>query len=114
MRALEPHTRFLLRGSALLIGLLTLWWFALLGPMLFLLKGAAGAFVRIEETPARDWTLRAGRNRSSEFVALPDVLASPAGVFRDARALALLVGLDNCSVGQPTWSDGRNYRSDNR
>lgn len=58
MRALEPQKRFLLRGSALLIGLLTLWWFALLGPMLFLLKGAAEAFVRIEETPAGDWTLR--------------------------------------------------------
>jgi len=58
MRALEPQTRFLLRGSALLIALLTLWWFVLLGPMLFLLKGAAEAFVSIEETPTGDWSLR--------------------------------------------------------
>jgi hypothetical protein len=58
MRALEPQTRFLLRGSALLIGLLTLWWFALLGPMLYLLKGAAGAFVQIAETSAGNWSLR--------------------------------------------------------
>ncbi len=57
MRALEPQTRFLLRGSALLIGLLTLWWFALLGPMLYVLKGAAGAFVSIEYTAAGDWSL---------------------------------------------------------
>ena len=58
MPVLEPQIRFLLRGSALLIALLTLWWFALLGPMLYLLKGAAEAFVSIEETPAGDWTLR--------------------------------------------------------
>jgi len=58
MRALEPQNRFLLRGSALLIVLLTLWWFVLLGPMLYLLKGAAGAFVSIEETPTGDWSLR--------------------------------------------------------
>lgn len=58
MPAIEPQTRFLLRGSALLIGLLILWWFALLGPMLFLLKGAAGGFLFIQETPSADWTLR--------------------------------------------------------
>src|SRR5256885_772864 len=58
MRALEPQARFLLRGSALLIVLLTLWWFVLLGPMLYLLKGAAGAFVSIEETSTGDWSLR--------------------------------------------------------
>jgi hypothetical protein len=58
MRAFEPQTRFLLRGSTLLIGLLTLWWFVLLGPMLYLLKSAAGGFVLIEENPSGDWTLR--------------------------------------------------------
>ncbi len=58
MRALEPQTRFLLRGSALLAGLLTLWWFVLAGPMLYLLKGAATAFIEIEEHPSGDWTLR--------------------------------------------------------
>ncbi len=58
MPALRPQTRFLLRGSALLIGLLTLWWFVLLGPMLYLLKGAAGSFLLIVENPSGDWTLR--------------------------------------------------------
>ena len=58
MPALEPQTRFLLRGSALLIGLLTLWWFALVSPMVYLLKGAAAAFVDIDEHPSGDWTLR--------------------------------------------------------
>ncbi len=58
MPGLKPQTRFLLRGSALLVGLLTLWWFALLTPMLYLLKGAAGTFIRIEDTAAGDWTLR--------------------------------------------------------
>ena len=52
------QSRFLLRGSALLVGLLTLWWFLLLGPMLYLLKGAAGAFLLIQENPSGDWTLR--------------------------------------------------------
>jgi hypothetical protein len=58
MQGFELQTRFLLRGSALLIGLLTLWWFVLLGPMLYLLKGAAGTFMLIEESPSGDWTLR--------------------------------------------------------
>jgi len=58
MRVLEPETRFLLRGSALLVGLLTFWWFVLLSPMLYLLKGAAGAFVFIEETSKGDWSIR--------------------------------------------------------
>jgi hypothetical protein len=59
VRALEPHTRFLLRGSSLLAGLLILWWFVLAGPMLNLLKGAATAFIEIDEHPSGDWTLRA-------------------------------------------------------
>ena len=58
MRVLEPQTRFLLRGSALLAGLLTLWWFMLLSPMLFVLKCAAGAFVFIQETSQGDWSIR--------------------------------------------------------
>ena len=58
MRALEPQTRFLLRGSALLLGLLTLWWFVLASPMLYLLKGAAAAFMETDEHPSGDWTLR--------------------------------------------------------
>jgi hypothetical protein len=58
MPALKPQIRFLLRGSALLVGLLTLWWFVLLGPMLYLLKAAAGGFLLIAENPSGDWTVR--------------------------------------------------------
>jgi hypothetical protein len=58
MPKLKPQTRFLLRGSVLLVGLLSLWWFLLLSPMLYLLKGAAGAFLLIQENPSGDWTLR--------------------------------------------------------
>ena len=58
MPKLKPQTLFLLRGSALLIGLLSLWWFFLLGPMVYVLKDFAGAFLQIQETPAGDWTLR--------------------------------------------------------
>src|ERR1035438_8953387 len=58
MPKLKPQTRFLLRGSILLVGLLSLWWFLLLSPMLYMLKGAAGAFLLIQENPSGDWTLR--------------------------------------------------------
>jgi hypothetical protein len=58
MPALSPQTRFLLRGSGLLVGLLIFWWFLLLPPMLYVLKGAAGVFLQIEEDPSGDWTLR--------------------------------------------------------
>ena len=54
----EPTTRFLLSGSALLIGILALWWVALRGPMLGLLHNAAGAFLQIREKPSGDWTVR--------------------------------------------------------
>src|ERR1019366_2924277 len=54
MPKLKPQTRFLLRGSALLVGLLSLWWFLLLSPMLYMLKGAAGAFMLIQENPSGD------------------------------------------------------------
>lgn len=64
MPAFEPQTRFLLRGSAMLIGLLTLWWFVLLNPMLYLLKGAAGGFVLIQENASGDWTLRVAIERT--------------------------------------------------
>src|ERR1022692_4904369 len=35
MPKLKPQTRFLLRGSILLVGLLSFWWFLLLSPMLY-------------------------------------------------------------------------------
>jgi hypothetical protein len=58
MRKLKPQTRFLLRGSALLVALLSLWWVLLLSPMLYLLKGGAGAFLTIEENASGSWTMR--------------------------------------------------------
>ena len=68
MPQLKAPTRFLLRGSALLIGLLTLWWFVLLDPMLsalqgvgdiaarFVFGGNSGEFMR--EDGSRNWTFR--------------------------------------------------------
>jgi len=46
-------------GSALLIGILALWWFALRGPMLNLLRDAAEAFVQVNENSSGDWSVRA-------------------------------------------------------
>jgi hypothetical protein len=68
MPQLKAPTRFLLRGSALVIGLLTLWWFVLLDPMLSALHGVgdiaarlvfggnSGEFMR--EDGSRNWTFR--------------------------------------------------------
>jgi hypothetical protein len=68
MRPLKAPTRFLLRGSTLLVGLLTIWWFVLLDPMLSALQGAgdisarlvfggnSGEFMR--ENGSRNWTFR--------------------------------------------------------
>jgi hypothetical protein len=58
MPRLKPQTRFLLRGSALLIGVLSLWWFGLMRPMVAALQVAAGTMLHIEETASGDWTLR--------------------------------------------------------
>ena len=60
---IKPQTRFLLRGSALLVTLLALWWFFLLNPMLGMLKGAASAFLTVEETATGNWTLTVGLDR---------------------------------------------------
>jgi hypothetical protein len=57
MPALKAQARFLLRGSALLAGLLVVWWFVLASPMLYVLREAAGTFIGIQENPAGDWTL---------------------------------------------------------
>jgi len=57
---LKPQTRFLLRGSTLLITFLVLWWFVLRAPMLSLLRGGIemlGGDVA-GETAAGDWTMR--------------------------------------------------------
>ena len=68
MPQLRAPTRFLLRGSALLIGLLTLWWLLLLDPMLYALKGVSDIAARLvfggnsgefmREDSSRNWTFR--------------------------------------------------------
>ena len=72
MAAGSPHGRFLLRGSALLIVLLAVWWFCLLNPLLFLLRGSAELFGGavfgspaghlVTETPSGNWSLRIARD----------------------------------------------------
>ena len=62
----RPQTRFLLRGSALLISLLLLWWWFLIDPLLFLLRGSVeasasliyGAREVVREAPSGDWSFR--------------------------------------------------------
>jgi len=61
----RPHSRFLLRGSALLIVLLTVWWLLLLNPMLSMLRGSVEVFgglllggsfrPHVVETPSGGW-----------------------------------------------------------
>lgn len=68
MLTLRPHGRFLLRSSALLIGMVGLWWFALRAPMLFLLRGSESVALRllssddsegpVTEDPSGDWSFR--------------------------------------------------------
>jgi hypothetical protein len=65
---LKPQVRFLLRSSALLTGMLALWWFALQPPMLFLLRvsesvalrllSSSGSAEPIAEDPSGDWNFR--------------------------------------------------------
>jgi hypothetical protein len=57
MSRLKPQARFLLRGSTLIVAMLSIWWFVLLNPLLAALQIAASPFLHIEETPSRDWTL---------------------------------------------------------
>ena len=80
MSPLKPQTRFLVRGSALLIAFLTLWWFALLTPMLWALEGVGGVVgglllggrngELIHQNATGDWTFH---------VPLEMTLTSPAG-----------------------------------
>ncbi len=65
MPALKTHTRFFLRGSALVGGLLVLWWFALLNPLLYVLRQSAnlcgslffGRAVRFITEASSVWTI---------------------------------------------------------
>jgi hypothetical protein len=66
MPKLRFHSRFLLRGTGLLTGLLVLWWFVLMNPLLFLLRESVGiceglvfgsnATRLVTETSNGDWT----------------------------------------------------------
>jgi hypothetical protein len=66
MPRLSPQTAFLMRGSALLITLLSLWWFVLSVPMLaalrFTVENTGGLFFGgrsvdlVHENPGGDWT----------------------------------------------------------
>src|SRR6266705_2740267 len=68
MAADRPQRLFLLRGSALLISWLVLWWFFLVNPLLFLLRVAVhasgsvfyGSDARelVSEAPSGDWSFR--------------------------------------------------------
>lgn len=74
MSSLKPQTRFLLRGSALLVAMLSLWWFALLTPLLRGLQGAGaiagGIFLGgrssdlIRENPDLSWTFHVPLERT--------------------------------------------------
>ena len=44
---MRPQARFVLRGSALLMAMLALWWFALQPPMLFLLRSCESVALRL-------------------------------------------------------------------
>jgi hypothetical protein len=66
MPQVKPPTRFLMRGSVLLILTLALWWWVLLGPLLFLMQGAGGFALSVFHggsgevvtvTPEGDWNL---------------------------------------------------------
>lgn len=70
MQPASPQTKFLLRGSALLIALLILWWFALLDPLLSVLRWSAGVAggQAVSLTAAGDWTFRfTAGGRLAEF-----------------------------------------------
>lgn len=68
MPANRPQTRFLLRGSILLVSFLLIWWFFLVNPLLSFLRGAVevsgslfyGSAARelLSETPSGDWSFR--------------------------------------------------------
>jgi hypothetical protein len=83
MPQLRAPTRFLLRGSALLIGLLALWWLFLLDPMLSGLQGMGNLAARLvfggdsgefmREDSARNWTFRVPKK-----VIVPASEANPA------------------------------------
>ena len=60
---LKPQTRFLLRGSILLVGLLAVWWFFLLSPMLVVLEVAGGVLLPIQAPASGDWTLTVALDR---------------------------------------------------
>ena len=89
MPPLKAPTCFLFRGSALLIGLLTLWWLVLLDPMLSALQGAGDIAARLvfggkwgefmREDGSRNWTFRVPKKiivQASRGMATPQPINS--------------------------------------
>lgn len=84
MPAGKPQTRFLLRASLLLISFLIVWWFFLVTPLLFLLRGAleiSGSLVYgsaarelVTAMPSGDWSFRVPME-----VVLPPSAQQPTG-----------------------------------
>ena len=84
MPANRPQTRFLLRGSVLLVSFLLIWWFFLVNPLLSFLRGAVevsgsvfyGGAARelVSETPSGDWSFRVPME-----IVLPPSPQQPAG-----------------------------------
>src|ERR1035441_6853042 len=67
MPVIKPQTRFLLRGSLLLVSFLVFWWFCLVTPLLSFLRGTldvsgslyyGAAHELVTETPSGDWSFR--------------------------------------------------------
>ena len=105
MPQLKAPTRFLLRGSALLIGLLTLWWFVFLDPMLSALQGVgdiaarlvfggnSGEFMR--EDGSRNWTFRVPKR-----IIVPASRVTPAP--QQINSIDFDVRADGCSSVSPS------------
>ena len=85
MVKLKPHVRFLLRGSALLAGMLAFWWLALQPPLLSLLNACEAVVLRepVAVDDSGDWNFRVtvddsavtGKFNSIEFtIPRPDVV----------------------------------------
>jgi hypothetical protein len=78
MLRLEPQFRFLLRGSALMVIVLAVWWLALRRPMLFLLRASESVALRllahsdgaepITIDEAGDWNFRVPVDDTGEAV----------------------------------------------
>lgn len=84
---LSPPARFLLRCSATIIVLLTVWWVALFNPLLFLLRIAAGAGGALFSTGDSEWSVSENPNRDWTFTVPVDAILPPAASNQAPRIL---------------------------